>query len=297
MTIKAIETHNLTKFYGKARGICELNLEVEPGEIFGFIGPNGAGKSTTIKTLLNFIHPTSGSASILGLDVVRDTVQIKQKVGYIPSEVSYYDDMTAEQLLNYSASFYSVDCHARRNQLADQLEVELGRKIDDLSLGNRKKVAIVQALQHQPEVIILDEPTSGLDPLMQARFFEILQEENRRGATVFFSSHILSEVQRLCHRVAIIKEGRLVRVETVERLRRSSYKRVRLQATDQVNLAELPGVQDVVRQENYLEFLYGGNLQELLAVLASQEIADIWREDPSLEDVFMHYYEREGAEQ
>lgn len=294
--MKAIETTNLTKYYGKARGITDLNLEVERGEIFGFIGPNGAGKSTTIKTLLNFIHPTGGRATVLGLDAVKDTVRIKQQVGYIPSEVSYYDDLTARALLEYSASFYARDCRARRADLCERLGVETSRRIDDLSLGNRKKVAIVQALQHEPELIILDEPTSGLDPLVQARFFEILQEENRRGATVFFSSHILSEVQRLCHRVAIIKDGRLVQVEAVERLRSSNYKRVRLQSKQPLALAQigLGELQNVVQHEEYLEFLFGGDIRQLLQALAALDVSDLWLEDPSLEDVFMHYYTEDG---
>lgn len=293
--MQAIATNNLTKSYGKARGIIDVTLTVETGEVFGFIGPNGAGKSTTIKTLLNFIHPTSGSASVLGLDVVKDTVRIKQQIGYIPSEVSYYDDMTAEALLDYSAAFYGKNCRRRREELCQRLGVEQKRKIDDLSLGNRKKVAIVQALQHQPELIILDEPTSGLDPLVQARFFEILQEENRRGATVFFSSHILSEVQRLCHRVAIIKEGRLARVEAVEKLRQSSYKRVRVETGRPLSVAELrlPQVQGVVQHEQYLEFLFAGEVHRLLAALAAQDIRNVWLEDPSLEDVFLHYYQQE----
>lgn len=292
--MNAIETRKLTKSYGKARGIIDLDLVVPQGEIFGFIGPNGAGKSTTIKTLLNFIHPTTGSAQILGLDVVKDTVQIKKEIGYIPSEVSYYDDMTAKELLDYSAGFYGRDCTARRKQLCELLGVEVGRKIEDLSLGNRKKVAIVQALQHSPAVIILDEPTSGLDPLVQARFFEIIREENQRGATVFFSSHILNEVQRICHRVGIIREGRLVQVDAVETLRASQYKKVKLQSSlpEGLGLISLPGVQEQKTHGRFTEFLFGGDIKDLLKAVSSMTVEDIWIEDPSLEEIFMHYYER-----
>lgn len=292
--MNAIETRKLTKNYGKARGIIEVDMSVAEGEIFGFIGPNGAGKSTTIRTLLNFIQPTSGSAQILGMDIVKDTVRIKQNIGYIPSEVSYYDDMTAQQLLDYSAAFYGKDCSVRRKQLCEVLGVELGRRIEALSLGNRKKVAIVQALQHSPAVIILDEPTSGLDPLVQARFFETIREENQRGATVFFSSHILSEVQRLCHRVGIIREGRLVQVDAVEKLRGSQYKKVKLQAgsPEGLGLIDLPGVQEQKIHGRFTEFLFGGDIKELLHAVSSMAIEDIWLEDPSLEEIFMHYYER-----
>ena len=199
--MNVIEVKNLTKTYGKSRGISDVSFNVEQGEIFGFIGPNGAGKSTTIRTLLSLIHPTSGSATIFGKDIVKDAPAIKKDIGYLPSEVFYYDNMRVKDLLKYSASFYKKDCRKRMNELAEIMELDLNRKIDDLSLGNKKKVGIVQGLLHEPKLIILDEPTSGLDPLMQHKFFELLEEENKKGATILFSSHILSEVQRLCDRV------------------------------------------------------------------------------------------------
>ena len=203
-----IETKNLTKSYGKSRGIIDLNLNVKEGEIYGFIGPNGAGKSTTIRTLLSLIKKTSGEATIFGLDCEKDRVKILQNVGYLPSEIFYYDNMKAIDLLQYSASFYKKDCTARIKELSQRLDLDLHKKIEDMSLGNKKKVGIIQGLLHDPSLIILDEPTSGLDPLMQRTFFQLIEEENKRGKTVLFSSHILSEVQKISHRVGIIKEGR-----------------------------------------------------------------------------------------
>ena len=214
--MSAIQTRKLTKYYGRARGIIDVDLDIREGEIFGFIGPNGAGKSTTIRTLLNFIFPTSGTASIFGMDCFRDSSRIKKENGYLPSEVNYYDDMNVSDLLDYSASFYGKDCSGRIKELAGIFEVEVNRKIEDLSTGNRKKVAIVQALLHEPRLLILDEPTGGLDPLMQNRFFDVLKDENSKGVTIFFSSHILSEVQKMCDRVAIIREGRILRVERIQ---------------------------------------------------------------------------------
>ncbi|MEJ2488046.1 MAG: ATP-binding cassette domain-containing protein [Anaerolineales bacterium] len=200
-----IETTNLSKYYGKARGMVEVSLQVEEGEIFGFIGPNGAGKSTTIRLLLALIYPSGGNAKVFGKDVIQYGPEIRQEIGYLPSEVFYYEKMKVIDLLNYSASFYKKDCSQKIVQLADLMELDLKRRIDDLSYGNKKKVGIVQGLLHSPKLIILDEPTAGLDPLMQQRFFDLIHEENQKGATVFFSSHILREVQRLCNRVAIIR--------------------------------------------------------------------------------------------
>lgn len=306
----AIETQGLAKFYGRSRGIIDLDLQVEEGEIFGFIGPNGAGKSTTIRTLLNFIHPTRGRATIFGQDCVRETRQIKRSVGYLSSEVSYYDDLTVRDLLEYSARFYSSvqgrdsgqsgkgntrfgEISKRGRELAVLLQVELDQRIESLSLGNRKKVGIIQALQHQPRLLILDEPTSGLDPLIQARFFEILEEENRRGTTIFFSSHILSEVQRLCHRVGIIKEGRLIQVEEVEKLRSSHYRKVKVEfaTPTQATAFTLPGAQNLMVMHRTAEFLYQDQVRSLLQALANLDILNLWVEEPSLEEVFLHYYE------
>lgn len=297
--MNAIETHKLTKYYGKSRGIIDVDLSIKQGEVFGFIGPNGAGKSTTIRTLLSFIHPTSGSASIFGMDCVKENAKIKINIGYLPSEVNYYDDMKTKELLHYSAGYYCGDFRARINELSEIFEVDMGKRIDSLSTGNKKKVAIVQALLHQPQLLILDEPTGGLDPLMQNRFFEVLRQENKKGTTIFFSSHILSEVQKICDRVAIIKEGRILKIEEVDKLRSSIYKKVKIEfgKDDQLCELKLPGAANPVFKNNQLELLYGGKMGALISKLAERQVENLWIEEPSLEEVFMHYYENMDASQ
>lgn len=295
-----VELDRLTKRYGKRRGIEDLTFSIEEGEIFGFIGPNGAGKSTTIRTLLNLIFPTSGSAKVFGKDVVRESLEIRRHTGYLPSEVHYYDGMKVIDLLRYSAGFHGAADEARMRQLAERLDLDLSRKIEDLSFGNRKKVGIVQALLHRPRLLILDEPTNGLDPLMQHVFFDLLKEEQKRGATVFFSSHILGEVQRMCQRVAIIKDGRLIKVESVSELVNANFKTVTLtfagEADPQpIGEAELPGIINQDVHGNTLTLLYGGEIRALLGFAMQLPITDIRVEEPSLEDVFMHVYERDNG--
>ena len=225
-----IEVNHLTKFYGKSRGIVDVSFNVEEGEIFGFIGPNGAGKSTTIRLLLSLIFPTKGEAKIFGKDCIQFGPELRQEIGYLPSEVFYYEGMKVLDLLKYSASFFKKDCTKRLFELAELMELDLNRRISDLSYGNRKKVGIVQGLLHQPKLIILDEPTAGLDPLMQHKFFDLIREENKRGATIFFSSHILGEVQRMCNRVAIIKEGSIIEIKDIKTLQKDNYKKIRVTA-------------------------------------------------------------------
>ena len=286
----AIETNKLTKYYGKARGIVDVSLAVEEGEIFGFIGPNGAGKSTTIRKLLGLIKKTSGSASIFGLDCEKDKVKILAEVGYLPGEVFYYDNMRAIDLLRYSASFYKKDCTQRIKELADALSLDLNKKIEDMSLGNKKKVGIVQGLLHSPKLIILDEPTSGLDPLMQRTFFDLIQRENERGATVLFSSHILGEVQRICNRVAIIKDGRIVDLRRIEDLRRNSYKKVGITTESPLEGFSLPGAAKITQEGNQTSFLYSGEVNALFAKLASLPLVNADVSEPELEEIFLHYY-------
>jgi ABC-2 type transport system ATP-binding protein len=286
-----IETTNLSKFYGKARGIVDVSMQVEEGEIFGFIGPNGAGKSTTIRLLLSLIYPSSGSAKIFGKDAIKFGPEIRMEIGYLPSEVFYYDKMKVIDLLNYSASFYQKDCSQRIKDLAALMELDLNRRIDDLSYGNKKKVGIVQGLLHSPKLIMLDEPTSGLDPLMQQRFFDLIHEENQRGATVFFSSHILGEVQRLCNRVAIIREGEIVTVEDIKTLQKNNYKKIAItaEALDE-NKFMLDGVTNLTRQDGEMRFFFKGDINQILKMAASQPILDVLIEEPTLEEIFMHYY-------
>ncbi|MFD0959224.1 ABC transporter ATP-binding protein [Paenibacillus chungangensis] len=293
--MRAIELNRLTKMYGKSRGIIDVSFSVEEGEIFGFIGPNGAGKSTTIRTMLGLIYPTSGSASIFGKDCVAHGTEIKRHIGYLPSEVFYYDNMRVKELLKYSASFYGKDCSKRMRELADVMELDLNKRIDDLSLGNKKKVGIVQGLLHEPKLIILDEPTSGLDPLMQQRFFDLLQEENRKGATILFSSHILSEVQRLCDRVAIIKEGRLIALEKISSLKENTYKKFKVETKEKASrdMFAMEGVTEWKEEDGVVSFLFKGNVNEMVHRLASVELSNLWVEEPDLEEIFMHFYVKE----
>lgn len=291
--MNAIEIRKLTKQYGKYRGIIDVNLQVKEGEVFGFIGPNGAGKSTTIRTILNFIQPTGGEAQIFGMNCFTQTEKIKQLIGYLPSEVHYYDDMKVRELLNYSAGFYKKDCSKRIAELCEMLELSTDKKLEELSFGNKKKVGIIQALLHQPKLLILDEPTSGLDPLMQNKFFDILKEENKKGVTIFFSSHVLSEVQKMCHRVAIIKEGKLINVETIDNLLNNTYKKIRLELKkdDPAAFDNFSGVVNRTLSENSIEFLYNGQMDRVIKKLYEYEIKNIWIEEPQLEEIFMHYYQ------
>lgn len=296
--MSVIKTHNLTKYYGKSRGIEDINLSVEEGEIFGFIGPNGAGKSTTIRTLLGLIKPTSGSATIFGKDIVHDGPAIREDVGYLPSEVFYYDNMRARDLLKYSASFYKKSKHdmdARMYNLAKLLDLDINKKIDDLSYGNKKKVGIIQGLLHSPKLIILDEPTGGLDPLMQQTFFNLLKEENKRGATILFSSHILSEVQKLCNKVAIVKEGHLIAVEQMDSLRKNSYLKVKLELAAAIAKAQLavPGVSNIQTVHDQVSFLYRGDVNVILKQLSGMKLKNLSIEEPELEEIFMHYYQKD----
>lgn len=286
-----IETKSLTKNYGSSRGITDVNLTVNEGEIFGFIGPNGAGKSTTIRTLLGLIMKTSGEAHIFGMEVPGRIRDILEKVGYLPSEVFYYERMRAKDLLNYSASFYKKDCSLRIKELASALDLDLNKKIEDMSLGNKKKVGIVQGLLHSPELIILDEPTSGLDPLMQKTFFELIEAENKRGATVLFSSHILSEVQRLCDRVAIIKEGRILQTQSISELRGSAYKKVSFSSHENVMDFALEGCSDLIIQDGQASFVYKGDCNLLLDTIRRYPLQNIDISEPSLEEIFLHFYQ------
>ena len=290
-----IEINNLSKSYGKSRGIVDVSFNVEEGEIFGFIGPNGAGKSTTIRTLLALIYPTGGSATIFGKDCIKYSNEILKDVGYLPSEVFYYDGMKVIDLLKYSASFYKKDCSKKMIDIAKALDLDLHKKIEDLSFGNKKKVGIVQGLLHSPKLIILDEPTSGLDPLIQQTFFELIKEENKYGATVLFSSHILSEVQKVCDRVAIIKEGKIVKVEKISTLQESSYKKIAVEAATSIahNFFSIEGVTNLIVKDKDASFLYKGNLNNIISKLTELDIKNFTVAEPDLEEIFLHYYEKE----
>ncbi len=271
----AIEINNLTKNYGKARGVTNLTLKVERGDIFGFLGPNGAGKSTTIRSMLGFIQFQEGNASILGMDVRNKQKEVLERIGYMPSEAMFYPSMKVKDVLKFAADMRKKDCVEESRMLCERLEVHAEKRVDELSLGNRKKVSIVCAMQHKPELFIFDEPTSGLDPLMQAEFFKLILEYNKQGATCFLSSHVLPEVKKYCRNAAIIRNGKLICTDTVENLTKTSAKRIRV-------------VKDGVEED----FVFKGNLNELFAGFAGHDISDILIEEPELDEIFMHYYEK-----
>ena len=294
----AIETDGLTKYYGKDRGIIDLNLKIKEGEIFGFIGPNGSGKTTTIRLFLSLLFPTSGSGKIFNYDIAKDGPRIKKIVGFIPTEVNYYENMTVKELIEYSARFYKISLNHRFNQLVDTLDLDLSRKIDELSMGNKKKVAVVQSLIHNPRLLILDEPTSGLDPLIQNHLFDILNEQNEKGTTIFFSSHVLSDVEKFCHRVAFIKDGRIVNEDDINSLKEKLLSRItyRLkEGKDDITL-QTPGIISVEKNKNSTSFLYKGEISILLKELSQMPVEKITITEPDLEEVFMHYYESDSRE-
>lgn len=286
--MKAIKTEALTKFYGQSRGIIGLDLEVEQGDFYGFIGPNGAGKSTAIRLMLGLIKATEGGASVLGKNIAESREEILSRVGYLPSEAVFYKGMRVSEILSFSAKMRKKDCVAEAKSLCERLELDSTKKVEELSFGNRKKLGIVCALQHNPELYILDEATSGLDPLMQKEFYTILKERNEQGATVFLSSHILSEVQKYCKNAGIIREGRLLTSGSVASLGHTGVKRVFLRGVEK--LPEIPEIKDLKTANETVSFLYGGDVNELIAKLSTLKIADLNITDPELDEVFMHYY-------
>lgn len=290
--MEIIQTANLTKYYGKERGIIGLDLIVTQGEFFGFIGPNGAGKSTTIRTLLGLIAPTSGSARIFRKDVTKEKESVLQDIGYLPSEALFYGGMKVKEILKLSADLRKKDCIAEAKLLCERLQLDTSRKVDDLSFGNRKKVAIVCALQHRPKLLVLDEPTGGLDPLMQKEFFDILQERNKEGTTVFLSSHVLSEIQRNCNRAAIIRDGRIIAQGSVDDLSKTSAKRITVHGS--IHIEGLNGIRDRKETDDTVSFLYSGDMESLLHTLSLGHVDDLTITEPDLEEVFLHYYEKGG---
>jgi ABC-2 type transport system ATP-binding protein len=293
-----IQTKGLTKYYGKVRGVEDLNLEVNEGEIFGYLGPNGAGKTTTIRVLLDLIRPTQGSATIFGLDTRQHSVEIRKRIGNLPGEVALYENMSGQELLDLMGRLHGGDLSARRRQLVDRLEIDLSRPIRTLSHGMKQKVAIIQAFQHDPELIILDEPTTGLDPLIQQEFYRLLREEKARGKTIFMSSHILPEVERVCDRVGIVREGRLVDVEDVDDLKRKAVRRMEVTFASKVDPSELimDGV-ELIREENHtMELAVHGHIDALIKKVATFPIEDLVFSEGSLEETFMRFYGRENAE-
>ncbi|CDM69819.1 ABC transporter, ATP-binding protein [Clostridium bornimense] len=288
---KVIEIKSLTKNYGTARGINNINFSVGKGDIFGFVGPNGAGKSTTIRTTLGLIKPDNGFSKVFGKEIYKGNVEVLRNVGYMPSEAMFYPNMKVDEIIKLSQDIHKKDCSAYADELCERLQVDRKKKIDQLSLGNRKKVSIVCAMQHKPELYILDEPTSGLDPLMQKEFFNLLIERNNEGATILLSSHILTEVQRYCNRVAIIREGNIVTVDSIEELSASKSKKVKLVGAKEI--IKLEGMSAITISEEEQSFLYNGEVERLVKELGKIHFEDITIEEPSLEEIFINYYEKE----
>ena len=276
----AISIQNLTKYYGKHKAVDGLSLNVERGDIFGFLGPNGAGKSTTIRSLLGLIAFQEGDAEILGMDVKTHHREILSRIGYMPSEAMFYPSMKVKEVIRFAADMRKLDCTAEAQMLCERLQVDQNKRIEELSLGNRKKVSIVCAMQHKPELLILDEPTSGLDPLMQEAFFKLILEYNSQGTTCFLSSHVLSEVKKYCKNAAILKEGKIIRVDSVENLSKSNLRRVRIWEDGQEKA-----------------FSYTGDMKKLIGELDGRNIEDLLIEEPSLDELFMHYYEQESQKE
>ncbi len=272
--VDVIKIENLTKSYGKKRGVTDITLTVKEGEIFGFIGPNGAGKSTTIRSMLGFLNFDKGAITILGKDSVKEHVGILKEVGYMPSEALFYPTMKVSEVIKFAADARGLDCREEAEMLCERLQLDTGKRIKELSLGNRKKVSIVCAMQHKPKLFVFDEPSSGLDPLMQSTFFELIKEYVKKGATCFLSTHVLSEVSRYCDRAAIMREGRLIKVDMVDNLTESTAKSVKVTAD---------GMHE--------EYMYNGDINELVKKLSERKLQNLYIEEPSLEDMFMHFYE------
>lgn len=283
-----IKISNFTKYYGKHRGVENLSLRVNKGEVFGFIGPNGAGKSTTIRAMVGLLTPTEGTIEIFGHSVKEHKTEILRQIGYMPSETTFYQGMRVSDVIRFSAGFYGKDCRETTGMLCERLKLDTKKKVEELSLGNRKKVGIVCAFQHDARLYILDEPTSGLDPLMQKEFFDLVQEKNREGATVFLSSHILGEIRRYCHRAAIVREGRLIVEDEVAAICNTSAKRISI-----LGVEDIPGVRmrNVTRVDGMLSFLYKGSMAELIHALDGLPVEDLTITEPDLEETFLHFYE------
>ncbi len=286
--VDIIETKNLTKYYGKIKGIEDVTLSVEKGEIFGFLGPNGAGKTTTIRTLLGLLKPTSGNAYIFGLDIEEDGIEIKQDIGYIPGDLNLYGHLTGGQFLDYFTSRRSLDMYLL-DELLSIFEVPLERKIKGYSKGMKQKLGIIQAFMHDPELVIMDEPTAGLDPLLQQEFYKFLHEEKKKGRTMFFSSHILSEVDKVCDRVAIIRDGSIVALEDVDTLKNKKGKIIRVKIKEQPS--KFRGPKQIKVKDGWIQFVASDDIDHWIKKLSEYTILDIEINEFSLEDIFMRYYE------
>jgi len=289
MSKEVIKIKNLSKYYGNIMGVKDINLTINQGEIFGFIGPNGAGKSTTIRAMLNFLFPTSGKIEIFGLDSEEDSNLIKEKVGYVPSEVNYYDYMKVRDLFNFNKSLYPNVTQKEIDRLCKLFDLNQNRKINKLSFGNKKKVAIIQALMFNPQLLIFDEPTNGLDPLIQNKLFDELLTKQKQGVTIFLSSHNLREVEKYCDRVGIVRNGKIIDVKKIDQLNNKNIKKVVIKLMKKINLS-LEGISDLIYKNKELSFKYKGEISKLLNTLSEVEVLDVNIIPLSLEEDFLDYY-------
>lgn len=285
-----LEIKNLTKNYGKSRGVSDVNLEIEKGTIYGFIGPNGAGKSTTIKCIMNLINKNSGEVFVDGKLFLKKNNELKNKIGYLPSEIHLYDELKVKEMIKYSESFYKKDCSKRVSELVNKLDIDTNKKIEELSLGNLKKLGIVLALMHEPEIVIMDEATSGLDPLMQEAFYEILLEEKKKGTTIFFSSHILSEIKRICDKVAIIKDGKIINIDDMNNFKDSDALRIKITSDYNEDILKELGLSEDNIKKGVLEFVYKEDINNLMKILSKYNIKKLLIEELDIEEIFIHYY-------
>ena len=287
---KILEVKNLTKYYGKELGAKEISFTLNKGEVFGFIGPNGAGKSTTIRSIMNLINKTSGEVYFRGKKLEKNNIYQKQEIGYLPSEIHLYDDMTVKEILDYHESFYNINTHNKRCELVKRLKVDEKKKIEELSLGNMKKVGIILALMHSPKLLILDEATSGLDPVMQEEFYKLIKEEKEKGTTIFYSTHILNEISKICDRVGIIRNGHLLKIETMEDLKEKELTFVTIVSNEiekiekELNMIPIEKSKDMIKIKNTLE------INKLIKILGKHKIEKLFIEQATIEDIFLHYY-------
>ena len=287
---KILEVKNLTKYYGKELGAKEISFTLNKGEVFGFIGPNGAGKSTTIRSIMNLINKTSGEVYFRGKKLEKNNIYQKQEIGYLPSEIHLYDDMTVKEILDYHESFYNINVHNKRCELVKRLKVDEKKKLEELSLGNMKKVGIILALMHSPKLLILDEATSGLDPVMQEEFYKLIKEEKEKGTTIFYSTHILNEVSKICDRVGIIRNGHLLKIETIEDLKEKELTFVTIVSNEiekiekELNMIPIEKAKDMIKIKNTLE------INKLIKILGKHKIEKLFIEQATIEDIFLHYY-------
>jgi len=285
-----LEIKKLKKYYGDIRGVEDVNMKIKEGEVYGFIGPNGSGKSTTIKTIMSLINATSGNVYINGKELDKNDLEIKKVIGYLPSEIKLYDDLTAKEILDFHESFYDKNLSKRRKDLVNLLKLDESKNIEELSLGNLKKLGIVLALMHEPKILILDEPTSGLDPIIQNIFYELLLEEKKKGTTILYSTHILSEVSKICDRIGFIKDGVIIKEDNIKNIEENSMTYLTIESDEVDKIKKELNMKIIAETDNLVKFMNTLKPNELLEILSKYKISKLLVEEVSIEDLFIEYY-------